>query len=550
MAKKLINQPLDVVRESLEGLALAQPGLALLRDRTIAVRADRVAADPTDRPVALISGGGAGHEPAHAGYVASGMLTAAVSGGVFSSPSVDAVLDAIRAVTGAAGALLIVKSYTGDRLNFGLAAEIARSEGYDVRMVVVADDVALSDDDENAGRRGLAGTVLVHKSAGALAESGGDLDAVTAVAQSVASAVGTMGLGLTPCVVPGSDQPGADIAEGGVELGLGIHGEPGVMSIDLAPADELVEQLVDRIVEDRELGSGTQVVALVGSTGGTPPMELAIVCRAVQQGLARRGIELARLYQGLVMTSLEMAGCSVSLIPGDAHPDLIELLDAPTQSIGWPSRGVAAKPSVPQVDVPAAPAPAEGEVGADDPACREAIDRVCRALLDAEDELTRMDKVVGDGDLGTALARGARAWQADPAQGGAAHQLRHLSALIRRDVGGTSGPLYAAGLLRAAESVAAQGDWAMALQAANDGVTDLGGARVGDRTMVDALAPAADAATEGLAAAAEAARRGADSTIGQTARRGRSCYLGDRVHGHPDPGAVAIAVWLEALAGA
>lgn len=548
MAKKLINDPLDVVRESMEGVVLAQPGTAILRDRTIVVRTDRLSQGPgTDLPVALISGGGAGHEPAHAGYVASGMLTAAVSGAVFSSPSVDAVLDGIRAVTGSGGALLIVKSYTGDRLNFGLAAELARSEGYDVRVVVVADDVALADDDDNAGRRGLAGTVLVHKTAGALAEQGGSLDDVEAAAQSVAAAVGTMGLGLTPCIVPGSDEPGADIAAEGAELGLGIHGEPGIESIDMAPADALAQRLVDTIVSDRGFESGEGVVALINSTGGTPPMELSIISRAVLNLLQNKGIRVERLYQGLVMTSLEMAGCSVSLLAADVHDRLLDLLDAPTGSLSWPSQGSSQAPELTEVDVPAAPAVADDKVGADDAACSAAIERACNALLAAEDELTQLDKVVGDGDLGTALARGARGWLKDPVTGGAAHQLRALAAVVRRDVGGTSGPLYAAGLLRAADAVGPDGDWAAALQAGSDGVQQLGGAQQGDRTMVDALAPAAAAAGEGLAAAQAAAHKGAEDTAQKTARRGRSSYLGDRVVGHPDPGAVAIAVWLDAL---
>ena len=548
MAKKLINDPLEVVRESMEGVVLTQPGTAILRDRTIVVRRDRLSHGPnTALPVALISGGGAGHEPAHAGYVARGMLTAAVSGGVFSSPSVDAVLDGIRAVTGTAGALLIVKSYTGDRLNFGLAAELARSEGYDVRMVVVADDVALADDDENAGRRGLAGTVLVHKTAGALAEQGGSLDDVTAAAQAVATGVGTMGLGLTPCVVPGSDEPGADIAEHGVELGLGIHGEPGVTSIDMAPADELAGRLVDGVVQDRGYESGTHVVALINSTGGTPPMELAIVSRAAVNLLQQKGIRVDRIYQGLVMTSLEMAGCSISLLATDVHPDLLALLDAPTASIGWPSRGASDAPGLVQVELPAAAWSPQEEEGVDDRICAGGIERACNALLAAEEELTQMDKVVGDGDLGTALARGARSWLGQPETGDARHQLRALAAVVRREVGGTSGPLYAAGLLRAAEAVGAEGDWAAALQAASQGVQELGGAKEGDRTMVDALAPAAAEAGAGLGAAQAAARRGADLTTSQVARRGRSSYLGDRVKGHPDPGAVAITVWLDAL---
>jgi triose/dihydroxyacetone kinase / FAD-AMP lyase (cyclizing) len=233
MAKKLINQPAAAVRESLEGAVLTQPGTALLGDRLIVVRVDRVvsAANRADLPVALASGGGAGHEPAHAGHVASGMLTAAVSGEVFASPSVDSIVDGIRAVTGDAGCLLIVKSYTGDRLNFGLAAEIARNVGLAVETVVVTDDVAIAESDAYAGRRGLAGTVLVHKAAGAAAETGRALAEVAAVARSVAESVGTIGVGLSGVTVPGSTGPGFELADHEIEVGLGTHGEPGVARI-------------------------------------------------------------------------------------------------------------------------------------------------------------------------------------------------------------------------------------------------------------------------------------------------------------------------------
>ena len=339
--KKLINDPHDVVSESLEGLVLSQPGTALLTDRLIVVRRDRVVteANRATVPVALISGGGAGHEPAHAGYVASGMLTAAVSGEVFASPSVDAVLDGIHAVTGDAGALLIVKSYTGDRLNFGLAAELARAEGLLVEVVVVADDVAILDSDANAGRRGLAGTVLVHKIAGAAAESGRPLPAVAELARTVAAGLGTMGVGLTPVTVPAAGEPSFTLDDDEIELGLGIHGEPGIRREKLRSADLLVAELVERIVADRGLGSGDRVVALVGSAGATPPMELNIVCRALAVELSKRGIELLRLWQGPVMTSLDMAGFSITLLgvaDDEQGADILALLDSPTGSLAWP----------------------------------------------------------------------------------------------------------------------------------------------------------------------------------------------------------------------
>lgn len=548
--KKLINDPETCVRESLEGLALAQPGLALLADRLIAVRADRVVTDQNraEVPVALVSGGGAGHEPAHAGYVAEGMLTAAVSGGVFSSPSVDAVLDGIRAVTGDAGCLLVVKSYTGDRLNFGMAAELARAEGLDVEVVVVADDVALTDSDANAGRRGLAGTVLVHKIAGAAAEEGASLVEVATLAREVSGKLGTMGVGLTPCTVPGASEPGFSLGDDEVELGLGIHGEPGVERVPVQPADGLVAELVSRIVADGGLAADDDVVALINSTGGTPPMELAIVTRAVGAQLAERGIRLAGIVQGPVMTSLEMAGASVTLLPvEDGHfGRWPTLLRARTTALAWPG---FADGSAPSTDLPV-PATVDHDTASGEPdeRVRAAIDRVCAVLLEREEALTALDREVGDGDLGTALARGARAWQQNPVQGSAPYLLRTLSEYARRDIGGTSGPLYAVGLLRCAEEFANGADWPTAFAAGVGAVSELGGARPGDRTMVDALQPAAEAAPQGLRAAAEAAVAGAEGTSQQVARRGRTSYLGERAKGHPDPGAVAVGDWLTALA--
>ncbi len=546
--KKLINDPRDVVRESLEGLVLIQSGTALLGDRLVVVRADRVVSDVNRAvlPVALLSGGGAGHEPAHAGYVAAGMLTAAVSGEVFSSPSVDAVLDGIRAVTGDAGLLMIIKSYTGDRLNFGLAAELARAEGLAVETVVVADDVAIAESDANAGRRGLAGTVLVHKAAGAAAEAGRPLTEVAAIARRVAAGLGTMAVGLTPVTVPAAGEAAFVLGDDEVELGLGIHGEPGVRRERLRPADELVAELVDRIVADRGLAPGDRVVALVGSAGATPPMELSITTRAVVAALATHQLELVRLWSGLVMTSLDMAGVSVTLLELGDDSELLALLDAPTASSAWPGRIDAGPPSVTIVPVPE-PAATPTADHVHDLVTRAAIDAACRTLLDAEAELTRLDQVVGDGDLGAALARGARAWLAHPVDGSAADQLRRLSELARRDVGGTSGPLYAVGLLRTAERLAGGASWPESFVAGVEAIKALGAARVGDRTMVDALEPAALASTSGLTAALEAARAGAASTEQLVARRGRSSYLGERVRGHPDPGAVAVAVWLAAV---
>ncbi len=556
--KKLINAVDDVVGEALDGLTRANAGIARLAGSTTAVRAD-VGAVRTAGRVALLSGGGAGHEPAHAGYVGAGMLTGAVAGAVFTSPSVDAVLDGIRAVATAAGVLLIVKNYTGDRLNFGLAAELARAEGVDVEMVVVADDVALTAE-SGAGRRGLAGTVLVHKVAGAAAEAGLPLAEVARRAQRVADTVGTMGVALSPCTVPAAGQPGFLLDGDEIEWGLGIHGEPGVERAALRPADEVVDRLIGVIADDRGVSAGARVAVLVNGLGATPPMELSIVADAAARNLAGRGVTVERLWVGSLLTALDMAGCSVSVLPVD--DDLLADLDAPTTAPAWPQTRSAAEPAT----VPAAPGaePEPGTLSADDPV-RRALEAVAEALISVRDELTELDREVGDGDLGISLARGAAAVLAEcpgyPGEAGPAAVLRATSATLRRSVGGTSGPLYAIMLLRAAAALPASTpqDWAAAFRAAVDGVREVGGAEVGDRTMVDALAPAAEAFAaaldagagwrDALSAAADAAAAGAAATTDIRARLGRSSYLGDRVLGHPDPGAQAVALWLAAIAG-
>jgi dihydroxyacetone kinase len=559
--KKLINAPDRVVDEALDGLTRANAGIARLAGSTTAVRAD-VDAVRAAGQVTLVSGGGAGHEPAHAGYVGAGMLTAAVAGEVFTSPPVDAVLDAIRAVASPAGVLLIIKNYTGDRLNFGLAGELARAEGVPVETVVVADDVALAAE-AGAGRRGLAGTVLVHKVAGAAAAAGLPLAEVARRAQRVADAVGTMGVALSPCTVPAAGQPGFLLDGDEVEWGLGIHGEPGVERAGLRPVHEVVDRLLGAITADRGITAGQRVAVLVNGLGATPPMELSIVADAAARDLRGRGARVERIWAGNFLTALDMAGCSVSVLPVD--DDLLADLDAPTNAPAWPATATAAEPA--SIPAPGGEPAAHGTLPADDP-LRRALEAVAEALISVRDELTALDREVGDGDLGISLARGAASVLAEcpeyPGEAGPSAVLRATSATVRRSMGGTSGPLYAVMLLRAAAALAVAEaptprDWAVAFRAAVDGVRDVGGAEVGDRTMVDALVPAADAfeaALDGgaawrdaLGAAADAAAAAATETAGIRARLGRSSYLGDRVIGHPDPGAQAVALWLAAIAG-
>lgn len=570
--KKLINRPEDVVEQMVEGLASAWPGLRRVPGFTVLTRSD-LPQDPAERPVVVISGGGSGHEPAHAGYVGRGMLAAAVAGDVFTSPSPDAVLAAIQAVAGPAGVLLIVKNYTGDRLNFGLAAELARAQGIAVETVIVADDVALAGSVEHAGRRGIAGTILVHKVAGAAAEAGLTLAEVAVEAQAAADAVRTMGVALSACTVPAAGHPGFTLGEDEIELGLGIHGEPGIRRGRMESADALVDTILKPIVEDLQLTQGEQVVLLVNNLGATPAMELAIVARRAIEDLEARGLIVEHVLLGTFLTALEMAGVSLSVMRVDDRR--LALLETPTAAHAWPNaaserRSVAPEPGpIVSQGLLGEPAPAAGPPQT--PLGRRlqaAVAAVCRELKQSSGRLNDLDQVVGDGDMGISLARGADAIEAALATipfDAPPDALHTLSLILQRRLGGTSGPLYAALLLRAAHRLRASGTrlddpgaWASAFQAGCQAVTQLGGAAPGDRTMLDALEPAATAfeaeiadgqpVEVALAKAAAAAQIAAAGTARLIPKKGRSSYLGERALGHPDPGATAVGLWLDAIA--
>lgn len=551
--KKLINDPRALVREMLEGVVLSTEGLALLDDENVVISA-YIAADPDERPVALLSGGGSGHEPAHAGYVGPGMLAAAIVGDVFTSPSTDAVLAAIRAVAGPAGALLIVKNYTGDRLNFGLAAELARREGIPVEIAVVADDVALSGTVPRERRRGIAGTVLVHKIAGAAAAAGRPLADVAAIARATADAVATMGVGLGSCIVPAAGKPGFELGPDEIEYGLGIHGEKGVRRGAMASADEIVQTVLDTVLGELALAGGSDVAVLINGLGGTPPMELAIVARKTLQSLRQGGLNPVRAYTGNYMTALEMPGISLTVLPVDA--ERLTALDAPANAAAWTSSGRI--PDALSITPTAKAAPRAGDAapGPLSPRLKSALHAVAKALEAAEPELTDLDSKTGDGDLGASMARAAEAAMALPGQSysSPSRLLADLGDALRRAIGGSSGPFYATALLRAAaeldgiaEPTSAQ--WHAAFSAAVTAIGDLGGARPGDRTMLDALAPAVTAwQADGFSSVPGAAEAGAAATAQMHPRLGRASYLGERALGTPDGGAVAVAIWLRALA--
>lgn len=324
--KKLINDPADVVPETLKGFAAAFSDIVTVHlDPDYVVRADA----PKQGKVGLVSGGGSGHEPLHAGFVGLGMLDAAVPGAVFTSPTPDPILEATKAVDGGAGVLHIVKNYTGDVLNFETAAELADMEGITVKAVVVNDDVAVEDSTWTAGRRGVAGTVLVEKIAGAAAERGDDLDAVVAVAEKVIGQVRSMGVALSACTVPHAGKPSFDLGEDEIEMGVGIHGEPGRARQPLVSANEITDQLVDAILHDMNL-SGGQVLLFVNGMGGTPESELFIVYGHARERLEAAGLEVTRSLVGNYITSLEMQGCSVTVLKLD--DELTELWDAPVNT--------------------------------------------------------------------------------------------------------------------------------------------------------------------------------------------------------------------------
>lgn len=327
--KKLINSPDTVLADALRGVAAAHPDLSVdLENRLV------VSTAPREGRVALISGGGTGHEPLHSGFVGAGMLDAACAGEIFTSPTPDQMLAAAQAVDSGAGVLFIVKNYTGDVLNFEMAAELAADEGIQTASVVVADDVAVQDSTWTAGRRGVGTTVIVEKIAGAAAAEGKSLAEVTAIAEKVSSAGRSMGVALTSCTVPAVGHPSFDLPDDEMEVGVGIHGEPGRERVPLENAHDIARDLVTAITDDADF-TGAPVIVLVSGLGGTPLIELYVIYADIAEALAEHGIEVARVLVGDYITSLDMAGCSLTLVKAD--DELLRLWDAPvnTTALRW-----------------------------------------------------------------------------------------------------------------------------------------------------------------------------------------------------------------------
>ena len=327
--KKLINQPDQVVTESLHGFAAAYPDLVRVHfDPAYVTRADA----PVSGKVGLLSGGGSGHEPMHGGYVGPGMLDAACPGAVFTSPTPDQMLEATKAINGGAGVLYIVKNYTGDIMNFDMAAELARAEGIEVESVVIQDDVAVKDSLYTAGRRGVGSTVLAEKLCGAAAEQRRPLTEVAGVCRRVVDWGRSMGMALTSCTVPHVGRPTFDLPADEMEIGIGIHGEPGRTRMKLKTADEIAEMLMEPVLEDLPYKPGDDVLMFVNGMGGTPLIELYIIYRKALDIATGHGLKVVRNLVGPYITSLEMAGCSITLLKLD--DDLVKLWDAPVKTAG------------------------------------------------------------------------------------------------------------------------------------------------------------------------------------------------------------------------
>lgn len=323
--KKIINEPTQVVSELLQGIALAHPELIYTEKLEVISRRDK------SNKVGVISGGGAGHEPAHAGYVGKGMLDAAISGNVFSSPSPDRIIEGIKQADAGKGVLMIIKNYSGDIMNFGLAKDLAELEDIKVESVVVKDDVAVPDSTYSTGRRGIAGTIFVHKIAGAKAETGANLQEVKAAAEKAIANIRSMGMAMTPCILPAVGKPGFKLDDNEIEIGMGIHGEPGVERTNVKTAKEIAEILLEKILSDYDY-SNSEVALLVNGLGGTPLMELYILNKEVHELLESKGIKVYKTFVGNYMTALDMTGCSITLMK--LEDELKELLDAPCSTPG------------------------------------------------------------------------------------------------------------------------------------------------------------------------------------------------------------------------
>ena len=601
--KKIMNTPETFVYDMCHGLAAAHPELEFVEKYKVVKKKDI-----NDNKVSLISGGGSGHEPAHAGFVGKGMLDAAVCGDVFASPSQVQVYNAIKACATDKGVLLIVKNYSGDCMNFNNAMSDAQDDGIKVDAVYVNDDIAVKDSLYTVGRRGVAGTVLVHKCAGAAAEQGKSLEEVKAVANKVIDNVRSFGFAFTSCTVPAAGHPTFDIGDDEMEFGVGIHGEPGRFreKIDYSTGtfcDDLSRRIVTDLEEDLALKNGEEVVLLINGFGGTPLQELYILNNSVTKALAKDGVKIHKTIVGNFMTSIDMAGASISVLRVDG--ELKALVDYPvnTPALTWGAamseQAQAALEAVQAIGraLGYAPVAEEHHAAAKKAAAKETeevavyevegkpevtetintaafvqiVDKMADVIIENEVPFCEADKM-GDGDFGMSIAKGFKQLKADWAtrkKGDIGQFLVSCSEIIKEYCGGASGPIWGSAFKYAGKSMLGKkevslADVALLFTEANRGVYETGkksfgkGAEIGDKTLVDALKPCAMALTkaaeegkslrEGLALGAKAAHEGAEATKTHVATLGRAGTVGERSIGYPDAGAHGLDVIFNELA--
>ncbi|HDR6298744.1 dihydroxyacetone kinase [Bacillus cereus] len=579
--KKIINKPETLVMEMCNGMVMAHPELELLKKYKVIKKKEM-----NENKVTLISGGGSGHEPAHAGLVGKGMLDAAVCGDVFASPSQIQVYQAIKETASKKGTLLIIKNYSGDIMNFKNGAHLATEDGIEVDYVKVDDDIAVEDSLYTVGRRGVAGVILVHKIAGAAAEAGMDLGTVKAVAEKAAANVRTIGLALTSCTVPASGSPTFTLAEDEMEYGVGIHGEPGIKREKTMSADELANRMTNDLVKDLGVKDGEEIALLVNGFGGTPLQELYLFNNAVTRELAARNIKINRVFVGNYMTSIDMAGMSLTVMKLD--DELKTLLskecntpafkvDGPVESVEYVNvlEDVEEKEVSFEIETAEEHAVIENNVITLNNMIY-LVDKMSDIIIKNEVPFCELDTHAGDGDFGMSVAKGfkqlKREWHSivDQENVTIGSFLDGCSMIIMEHCGGASGPIWG-GAFRAASKAAGEKreltvkEFAEMLQAALQGIQSIGersfgrGAVVGDKTLVDALAPCVDswlasASNEedmktAFEKGAEAAVKGAEYTKEIVARMGRAGTVGERSLGYPDAGAHALGVIFTEIAG-
>jgi len=547
MAKRFINDSSSIVLEAVDGLIKSTPNITRLDgypDIKVVVRSDW---DKAAGKVSVICGGGSGHEPSFAGFVADGFLTGAVCGNVFASPSQDAVLAAIVATTGPAGCLLVCMNYTGDRFCFGIAAARAKNEyGLNVKLLVVSDDVAIPDAKQP---RGLAGTLFVLKAAGAAAAAGLGLDAVEAEAAAVSKNVRSLGVSFSSCTKPGEGKQQERMAEDEMEVGLGIHGEPGFKKMKLAPADDIAKLIAESLL--KTVDSGADLAVMVGNLGSVPPMEMSLMTNSLLKHMKAKFL----VGPASLMTSLDMNGIQVSLL--QLSEGMEQRLLAPTAARAWPAAVTPSEPTLMPMPLKAPPAPEANPVR--DEAIEATIRKACEALIAATSELNELDGKVGDGDCGSTMKQGAEMVLALLPEVSTSNPKALLTSMGGKldKLGGSSGVLLSIMFTTMAGIIEADAKWSREAlgPAFAEGVATImrvGGAQPGMRTMIDVLQPVAEALKSGTAGAeiAKLAQEKADATAQIKATNfGRSQYLNEEsLAGFKDPGCVAAAIVLAALA--